>query len=248
MAPGKGWTGMGFQSVSRTHAGCQRTVNEDAVLCRPDLGLWAVADGMGGHDAGEFASALVVEMLASCDPGLDLGTRTEAARRTITEANRRLVAMGRESETARTIGTTVVAIVADPGSFACLWAGDSRAYHCRGRMLVQLTRDHSVVQALVDAGELGPAEAADHPDSNLVTRAVGAAPQLIIDTVTGEIRTGDTLLLASDGLTRLINRQELLAGLLASDLSVAADELMETCLARGAPDNVSLVILRAVEG
>jgi serine/threonine protein phosphatase PrpC len=115
-------------------------------------------------------------------------------------------------------------------------------------MLVQLTRDHSVVQALVDAGELGPAEAADHPDSNLVTRAVGAAPQLIIDTVTGEIRTGDTLLLASDGLTRLINRQELLAGLLASDLSVAADELMETCLARGAPDNVSLVILRAVEG
>ncbi|HEY3889017.1 MAG TPA: protein phosphatase 2C domain-containing protein, partial [Caulobacteraceae bacterium] len=213
---------MGFLSVSRTHVGCRRTVNEDAVLCRPDLGLWAVADGMGGHDAGEFASALVVETLAGCDPDLDLATRTDAARRMLVEANRRLVAMGRESPTARTIGTTVVAIAADPGSFACLWAGDSRAYHCRGATLVQLTRDHSVVQALIDAGELAPAEAVDHPDSNLVTRAVGAAPELTIDTVTGEIRPGDTLLLASDGLTRLLSRDELLAGLNASDLDSAA--------------------------
>jgi serine/threonine protein phosphatase Stp1 len=239
---------MGFQSVSRTHVGRRRTVNEDAVLCRPDLGLWAVADGMGGHDAGAFASALVVETLANCDAGLDLGARTDAARRMLIEANRRLVALGRESSPPRTIGTTVVAIAADPGSFACLWAGDSRAYHCRGRALVQLTRDHSVVQALVDAGELSADEAADHPDANLVTRAVGAAPELKIDTVTGEIRPGDTLLLASDGLTRLLNPDELLAGLRASDLSAAADEFIEACLARGAPDNVSLVILRAVEG
>jgi serine/threonine-protein phosphatase Stp1 len=236
---------MAFQSVSRTHVGRRRTVNEDAVLCRPDLGLWAVADGMGGHDAGAVASALVVEMLASCAPDLDLQTRTGTASRMITEANRRLVAMGRESATGRTIGTTVVAIAADPGSFACLWAGDSRAYHCRESRLVQLTRDHSVVQALVDAGELGPAEAADHPDANLVTRAVGAASRLMIDTVTGDIRPGDTLLLASDGLTRLLNPDELHAGLNAPDLDAAADEFIEVCLARGAPDNVSLVMLRA---
>ena len=236
---------MGFQSVSRTHVGCRRAVNEDAVLCRPDLGLWAVADGMGGHDAGAVASALVVETLAGCDPGLDLGTRTDTARRMIVEANRRLMAMGRDSSTGRTIGTTVVAIAADSGSFACLWAGDSRAYHCRGPRLVQLTRDHSVVQALVDAGELTPAAAADHPDSNLVTRAVGAASNLIIDTVTGEISPGDTLLLASDGLTRLLSRDELLLGLNASDLDAAADRFIDSCLARGAPDNVSLVMLRA---
>jgi serine/threonine-protein phosphatase Stp1 len=236
---------MAFQSVSRTHVGCRRKVNEDAVLCRPDLGLWAVADGMGGHDAGAVASALVVETLAGCDPEMDLETRTDTARLMLIEANRRLVAMGRESATGRTIGTTVVAIAADPGSFACLWAGDSRAYHRRGGVLVQLTRDHSVVQALVDAGELGPAEAADHPDSNLVTRAVGAAPKLVIDTVTGDVHPGDTLLLASDGLTRLLNREELLAGLSASNLDSAADEFIDICLSRGAPDNVSLVMLRA---
>src|ERR1019366_3198296 len=239
---------MEFQSVSRSHVGCRRKINEDAVLCRPDLGLWAVADGMGGHDAGAFASALVVEMLAGSDPVLDLGTRTDAARRMIIEVNRRLVAMGREGSTSRTIGTTVVAIAADPGSFACLWVGDSRAYLCRGPMLVQLTRDHSVVQALVDAGELDPAEAADHPDSNVVTRAVGATPELMIDTITGDIRPGDTLLLASDGLTRLLNRDELLVGLRASDLDAAADGFIDVCLARGAPDNVSLVMLRAEKG
>jgi len=237
---------MAFQSVARTHVGCRRTVNEDAVLCRPDLGLWAVADGMGGHDAGDFASALVVEMLAGCEAELDLVARSDAARRMIIEANRRLAALGRESSPPRTIGTTVVAIAADPGAFTCLWAGDSRAYHCRGPVLVQLTRDHSLVQALVDAGELSPAEAADHPDANLVTRAVGAAPELIVDTVTGGIRPGDTLLLASDGLTRLIDPDEFLAGLRHADLGAAADDFMETCLARGAPDNVSLVILRAV--
>jgi serine/threonine protein phosphatase Stp1 len=239
---------MGFQSVSRTHVGCRRAINEDAVLSRPDLGLWAVADGMGGHDAGALASALVVEMLAGDDAEPDLGARTDAARRTIVEANRRLASLGRESSPPRTIGTTIVAIAADPGSFSCLWAGDSRAYLCRGGVLVQLTRDHSLVQALVDAGELAPDEAADHPDANLVTRAVGAAPDLTIDTVTGEIRPGDTLLLASDGLTRLLNPDELLAGLSGSDLGAAADDFIDACLARGAPDNVSLVILRAVEG
>jgi serine/threonine protein phosphatase Stp1 len=236
---------VGFQSVARTHVGCRRAVNEDAILCRPDLGLWAVADGMGGHDAGAVASALVVEALAGGAPEPDLRARTDTARRMIIEANGRLVAMGRDSSTGRTIGTTVVAIAADSGAFACLWAGDSRAYHSRGARLVQLTRDHSVVQALVDAGELAPAEAADHPDSNLVTRAVGAASTLIVDTVTGEISPGDTLLLASDGLTRLLNPDELQAGLNAADLDAAADEFINLCLARGAPDNVSLVMLRA---
>jgi serine/threonine-protein phosphatase Stp1 len=238
---------MGFQSVSRTHVGCRRAVNEDAILCRPDLGLWAVADGMGGHDAGAVASALVVEMLAGCDPEPDLVKRTDTATRMLVDANRRLVAMGRDSSTGRTIGTTVVAIAADTASFACMWVGDSRAYHWRGLALFQLTRDHSVVQALVDAGELGPDEAADHPDSNLVTRAVGVASNLIVDIVTGDIAPADTLLLASDGLTRLLSRDELMAGMNAPDLNAAADEFVDVCLARGAPDNVSLVILRAVK-
>ena len=146
----------------------------------------------------------------------------------------------------RTIGSTVVAIAADGGSFACLWAGDSRAYLARDGVLVQLTRDHSLVQHLVDIGEIDAADAATHPNANVIMRAVGAAPELQIDTVEGQVAPGDAFLLASDGLTRLMSDDELLAGLQAGDFEVAADQLIQSCLDRGAPDNVSFVMLRAL--
>jgi serine/threonine protein phosphatase Stp1 len=236
---------MGFESVVRTHVGCRRKINEDAVLSRADLGLWAVADGMGGHDAGDVASALVMEELAAGRPGLDLAARTAGVRRAMEDANARLVAMGQAGPTQRTIGSTVVAIAADGGAFACLWAGDSRAYRARQGMLVQLTRDHSLVQELVDAGEISAAEAAQHPNANIVTRAVGAAAALRVDCTQGDIAPGDAFLLASDGLTRLMSDDELLAGLQAPDLEAAADHFIEACLALDAPDNVSFVLLRA---
>jgi serine/threonine protein phosphatase PrpC len=235
---------MGFECVTRTHVGCRRKINEDSLLSRSDLGLWAVADGMGGHEAGEVASALVIEGLAACGPGLDLAARTAAARSALEDVNARLVTMGEAGPSPRTIGSTVVAITADAGSFACLWAGDSRAYRARGGGLVQLTRDHSLVQELVDVGEIDADEAATHPNAHIITRAVGAAAALRIDSVGGAVMPGDAFLLASDGLTRLVSDAELLAGLQAADLEAAADGLIETCLARGAPDNVSFVMLR----
>ncbi|HLI65965.1 MAG TPA: protein phosphatase 2C domain-containing protein [Caulobacteraceae bacterium] len=236
---------MGFESVVRTHIGCRRKINEDSVLCRPELGLWAVADGMGGHDAGEVASALVVERLAAGDAGSDLTAKTIAAKRAIETANAELVAMGNQGPSQRTIGSTVVAIAAAAGELSCLWAGDSRAYRVRGGALVQLTRDHSLVQELVDAGQLDAAEANDHPNSNIVTRAVGASPNIVVDVVASDIALGDVFLLASDGLTRLATDAELLAGLQAPNLEAAADRFIDTCLERGAPDNVSFVILRS---
>jgi len=236
---------MGFESVVRTHIGCRRKINEDSVLCRPELGLWAVADGMGGHDAGEVASALVVERLAAGDAGSDLTAKTIAAKRAIEAANAELVAMGNQGPSQRTIGSTVVAIAAAAGELSCLWAGDSRAYRVRGGALVQLTRDHSLVQELVDAGQLDAAEANDHPNSNIVTRAVGASPNIVVDVVASDIALGDVFLLASDGLTRLATDAELLAGLQAPNLEAAADRFIDTCLERGAPDNVSFVILRS---
>ena len=236
---------MGFECVTRTHVGCRRKINEDSVLAAPALGLWAVADGMGGHDAGEVASALVIERLAACAPDLDLTARIEAARAAMATANAQLVAMGANGPEPKTIGSTVVALVAEAGSFACLWAGDSRAYLARAGGLVQLTRDHSLVQELVDAGELDAAEAGGHPNANIITRAVGASPSLNIDGVHGDVRPRDVFLLASDGLTRLISDEELLGRLQAQDLEIAADHLIEQCLTRGAPDNVSFVILRA---
>jgi serine/threonine-protein phosphatase Stp1 len=233
---------MAFECAVRTHVGCRRRMNEDAVLSRPELGVWAVADGMGGHEAGEVASALVVEGLAGLDPGLALAQRAAAAGRVLEGVNDALMTLagGR-----RTIGSTVVAVLADERAFVCLWAGDSRVYRVRAGGLQRLTRDHSLVQELVDLGEIDAAEAEGHPNANVITRAVGADATLKLDLVEGDVRPGDVFLLASDGLTRLISDDELRTGLQAEGLEATADQFLDTCLERGAPDNVSLVILRA---
>jgi serine/threonine protein phosphatase PrpC len=234
---------MGFLTIARTHVGCRRKVNEDSALARPDLGVWAVADGMGGHHAGDVASALVVEALAGV-PAQAPARLLEAQQR-LEEANARLVAMGRAGPEARTIGSTVAALLADEtGAVQVLWAGDSRIYRAREGALAQLTRDHSLVQDLVDLGEISPADAQRHPNANIITRAVGADERLNLDAVQDEGLPGDVFLLASDGLTRLIDDPELLAALQADDLDQAADGLLQTCLDRGAPDNVTFVIVR----
>ena len=132
-------------------------------------------------------------------------------------------------------------------SFGCLWAGDSRAYQLRDGRLKQITHDHSLVQQLVDSGDIDPGLAARHPNANIILRAVGAMPALEIDHAEGEARAGDVFLLASDGLTRLMTDSEMLDELISADLEAAADRLMEMCLARKAPDNVTLVIVRVGE-
>jgi serine/threonine protein phosphatase PrpC len=235
---------MQFESVARTHVGCRRKVNEDTFLSRPDVGLWAVADGMGGHHAGDVASALIVELLATCPPGLALAPRMTKVHAALADANAQLIAMASQDPRQRPIGSTAVALGVDAGSFHCLWVGDSRAYRAHEGALTQLTHDHSLVQELVDAGHLDPAEAQTHPNANVITRAIGSDPDVQIDAVTGDLATGDVFLLASDGLTRLIVEDELLIALTADDLERAADALIETCLERGAPDNVTFVILR----
>ena len=233
---------MRFESVARTHVGCRRKNNEDAVLARSDLRLWAVADGMGGHEAGDVASALVVERLSQIPESPGLAARARGVRAAIADANRQLWDIAAGSP--RTMGSTIVVMVADERGYACLWAGDSRAYLARDGMLRQLTHDHSLVQQLVDTGDLDPRAAIEHPNANIITRAVGAAPALEIDSVEGDVRPGDAFLLASDGFTRLIEESEILAALAAPDLRIVADELVETCLARQAPDNLTFVMLR----
>lgn len=241
MGPDRG-INLRFACVARTHTGCRRKINEDAMLS--DAGLWAVADGMGGHDAGEVASALVIEALQAV-PQSELSTRMAAARQALQQANRRLQVMAQGGAGKRTIGSTVVMMAADEKSFACLWAGDSRAYRARDGGIDQLTHDHSLVQQLVDSGDIDPSLAPHHPNANIILRAVGAGPELELDEVRGELSDGDVFLLASDGVTRLVSDDELLALLRAADLEAAADRLLEMCLSRKAPDNVTFVIVRA---
>lgn len=235
---------MGFECVSRTHVGLKRTVNEDSVLVRTDAGLWAVADGMGGHEAGDVASKKVVEALGSMPVHGNLNDVTHAAVQALGQVNSDLIHLARSVPRPRTIGSTVVGLAIDGGDFRCFWAGDSRAYRVRGGAIEQLSRDHSLIRSLIEAGMLSEEEARDHPDSNVITRAVGASAELDVDIVGGSVREGDMFLLASDGLTRLVSDDEIASTLRDSGLSEAADTLVDLVLERGAPDNVSMIILR----
>ena len=235
---------MAFESVSRTHVGLRRKVNEDSMLVRDDCGLWVVADGMGGHEAGDVASSKVTEALGHLPVAEGVDRLVDDAILALKQVNHDLIELAGSANGQRSIGTTVVGLAIAGGEFRCFWAGDSRAYRIRDDHIVQLTRDHSVVQDLVDAGMLHPEEAADHPNSNIITRAVGVSQELRVDTVSGDARPGDQFLLASDGLTRMVDEQELVAQLTSTSPAAAADKLIETVLSRGAPDNVTLIIAK----
>ena len=235
---------MPFECVSRTDVGLKRKINEDAVLVRTERGLWAVADGMGGHDAGEVASAKVTESLLHLPIVYHLDELVEAAVEALQQVNRELIALARSDHTPRTIGSTVVGLAIASGEFRCFWAGDSRCYRIRDDSIMQLTRDHSLVQDLVDAGMLDPAEAEGHPDANVITRAVGVRDNLRIETIGGDARPGDIFLLASDGLTRPLEDEEIYEELTINPPDVAAGNLLDMVMTRGAPDNVSFVIVR----
>lgn len=235
---------MAFDCVSRTHPGLKREVNEDSVLVRSERGFWAVADGMGGHEAGDVASMRVVEALALVPPSSSLETFVSDSITALVMTNSELVRLAQSADRTRTIGTTVVGLAISGGRFGCFWAGDSRAYRIREGEIAQLTRDHSLVQDLVDAGMLEPGEAEHHPNANVVTRAVGASEGLDVDTTTGDAQPGDHFLLASDGLTRVVSDSEIYAEVTTAPIELAADRLTRKVLSRGAPDNVSLIIVR----
>lgn len=235
---------MRFECVSRTHVGLRRSINEDSLLVETDRGLWAVADGMGGHEAGEIASTMVTDALRCLPLESDIDQLAANAVDALTEVNRELIKLARSGGREQTIGTTVVGLAIANDQFRCFWMGDSRAYHLRGGALRRVTRDHSLVQDLVDAGMLSPEEAETHENANLITRAVGASENVAVDIVEGEARSGDHFLLASDGLTRVMRDHELAAELERGPLGEVADNLIDAVLARGAPDNVSLIITR----
>lgn len=235
---------MAFDCVGKSHVGLRRKVNEDSILLRSDRGYWAVADGMGGHDAGDVASAKVTEALRALPVVYDLDELVQAAIAAIARVNNELIALAASAEGQSTIGSTLVGLAIGKDEYRCFWAGDSRAYRIRAGQIEQLSRDHSLVQSLVDAGMLGPDEAEHHPNANVITRAVGVAQDLQVDVSSGDASPGDIFLVASDGLTRLVNDDEMLEILERFEPTEAADKLLEMVLVRGAPDNVSMVIVK----
>jgi serine/threonine protein phosphatase PrpC len=233
-----------FECTSRTHVGHKRKLNEDALLCSPADRIWAVADGMGGHEAGEVASQMVIAALAELTPANNLTNWAGKAIGALEAVNAALIELARSKGKDSTIGSTVVGLIAEGSEFGCFWAGDSRALRVRDGEVTQITRDHSLVQELVEAGMLEAERADDHPNANILTRAVGAASSLKVDLVRGTVSAGDIYLLASDGLTRLVKPDEMALILSSPALEEAADRMLDLALSRGASDNISFVIVR----
>lgn len=213
-------------------------------MVRTERGLWAVADGMGGHEAGDVASGKIAQALQLLPIVYDVDELIDAATSALLRINHELIQLARGDGLPRTIGSTVVGLAIAGAETRCFWAGDSRAYRLRGGRLVQLSRDHSLVQELVNAGMLQPDEAQDHPQSNVVTRAVGVSEHLKVEVASGDAQSGDLFLLASDGLTRVVPDHELAEEMSSGTLDTIADRLVELVLQRGAPDNVSLILVR----
>jgi serine/threonine protein phosphatase PrpC len=237
----------GFASAAATHVGSVRKHNEDACLDRLDIGLWVVADGMGGHEAGDVASRTIVDTLAAVPAPADAGSFLADVRAALAQANDRLLSEARRRGPDAVIGSTVVALLAHASHFACLWAGDSRLYRFRGGVLERVTRDHSQVQEMVDAGALTEEEAERHPLANIITRAVGTHSDLTLDKVTDRLAANDLFLLCSDGLSKMASDSEIAAVLTAAPVARIPGMLIDLALSHGGKDNVTVVAVRVEE-
>lgn len=236
-----------WRSASCSHVGTVRKVNEDACLERPDIGLWVVADGMGGHRAGDVASETVVESLRGAVNPVSRESLLLDLQQRLKSSHERLQRLAAESPDRGVIGTTVAVLVGYQRQAICLWVGDSRIYLCRDRQFRQLTRDHSQVEELVKLGLLDREEAESHPASNVITRAVGATDDLKIDMISGDLHDGDIYLICSDGLNKEVPDAEIGQILQSGSCEDSARALIDRALDYGARDNVTAIVVQVVE-
>jgi serine/threonine protein phosphatase PrpC len=234
---------MPYCSAARTHVGTVRQRNEDAVLDRAEIGLWAVADGAGGHERGDYASACIIAALGEIDSALRGAVLLEEVKTRLSKVNLELRTEAARIGPDALIGTTVVVLLILGAESCCLWAGDSRFYRLRGGELRQLSRDQSHVQNLVDRGEISLEAAATHPLGNLVTNLVGGSDELALEERHDSVERGDILMLCTDGLSGAVTDTEIAGILREIPVPSAADRLIELALAKGARDNVSAVVV-----
>jgi serine/threonine protein phosphatase PrpC len=230
------------ESCGQSHVGLMRDLNEDRYLVKSESGLFVVADGMGGHDAGEVASTSIVEHLKSIgipSSAPDLKARFEDR---VVTANREIRAIA--SRNGSTIGSTVAALLAFERQYACIWVGDSRIYMLRNGKLSQLSRDHTEMQELLDRGLLTPEEAVAWPRRNVVTRAIGAVDDPAFDIAHGQIQPDDKFLICSDGLTAHVTDDEIGSMLAETSVQEGCGDLIQLALERGGTDNVTVIIVQ----
>lgn len=235
-----------WRSAGRTDRGKVRGRNEDAFLDCPQQGCWAVADGMGGHEAGDVASQLVVNSLAELPGQGSFDERLLNVRRCLQWLDRQLgqVLPVTDHATDCIMGSTVVALLLEGDRAACIWAGDSRCYLWREQALYQLSRDHSLMEQLIDERQMSLEQARGHPQARALTRAVGARAPLTLEVL--ELRTvpGDVFLLCSDGLYQGLSPGELGGALSLRTPQRVLDWLFEAVLRGAARDNLTAVVVQ----
>lgn len=234
-----------LEHAERSDTGLVRPANEDSFLARPPV--FVVADGMGGASAGEVASRLAVETFAAgLPPGGDPVERLSAA---VSKANAAINAQAGDDPARQGMGTTVTAVMVDGGQLSVAHVGDSRAYSFRAGSLERLTRDHTLVDELVQQGRLTPEEAAVHPQRSIITRALGPEREVEVDSSVHALEAGDVILLCSDGLTGMID-EERIASILSQSRSLAAASraLVKAANDAGGRDNITVVLFRVGSG
>ncbi|WP_281891067.1 Stp1/IreP family PP2C-type Ser/Thr phosphatase [Paenibacillus sp. YYML68] len=234
--------------------GLVRTVNEDSAFVQEQVHGWSlaiVADGMGGHQAGDVASKMAVEWipqgLLPLDPAASEEELAERLKSAVELANAQIFEFASGRESYHGMGTTVVAVLANPSVAVIAHIGDSRAYRIREGRLEQLTQDHSLVNELLKSGQITREEADHHPRRNVLTRALGTEATIEVDVQSVYWRPGDLLLLCSDGLSGLVEQERILSTVLEeSSLEHKVRRLVDEALAAGGDDNVTVVLLENV--
>jgi serine/threonine protein phosphatase PrpC len=235
-----------WHSAAETNTGMVREINEDSIMSKPELGLWAVADGMGGYEAGNIASSMVVNSLAELPSYDHLDELVTSIEDCILDTNQRILEYAEIMHEGRTLGSTVASLLIHGKVGACLWVGDSRLYRLRGAEMSQLSRDHSHVEELLKQGSILPEEVESHPEANVITRAVGAMDELYVDINVFETQIGDTYMLCSDGLYNAVDRENIIYCLTNYSAQEGVSSLIAKALENGAPDNVSVIIVKGV--
>lgn len=234
---------MNWISHAVSHPGNKRTYNQDAYFCHDDNRLWAIADGMGGHEAGEIASQTIIQSLANLAQSGRENSNILNITSILEDVNQQLFHLNHTAE--RTAGSTIAVVQVENEQCTCLWAGDSRIYLFRDGQLQQLSLDHSYVQELINRGELSAVEAATHKQRNIITRAIGVSEQLQFDCKKIDLQANDKILLCSDGLYNEVGNEEIAAILQYSTLETASKILLDLCLSREANDNISFILVEA---
>lgn len=236
----------GWRSHGITHTGKVRKKNEDALLVDPEKGLWAVADGMGGHRSGNTASQMIVRNLQAMGPTRSLPEFVDAVEDALTDTNTTLYGMASEGQAEgrrATMGSTVALLRLHGKYCYYAWLGDSRLYRLRDGQLRQMTTDHSQVEEYVEQGLISRREAQNHPHGNMITRAVGVTANIRLDMDLQELQLGDRYLLCSDGVTKHVPDLELQEMLGAGEVQQVCSKLVDTVLERGAKDNLTAIVV-----